>query len=42
MIEIIWSRTFGKGKQYGVNFNHQEAATKILKKKHEQLVLNPI
>lgn len=23
--EIIWSRTFGKGKQYGVNFNHQEA-----------------
>ncbi|WP_256469502.1 PilZ domain-containing protein [Lysinibacillus sp. Ag94] len=28
--EIIWSRPFGKGKQYGVNFNDQESVEDLI------------
>ncbi|MFJ8517769.1 PilZ domain-containing protein [Lysinibacillus xylanilyticus] len=28
--EIIWSRPFGKGKQYGVNFNDQESIEDLI------------
>ena len=28
--EIIWSRSFGKGKQYGVNFNDQESVEDLI------------
>jgi len=28
--EIIWNRPFGKGKQYGVNFNDQESIEDLI------------
>ncbi|MGE7999145.1 PilZ domain-containing protein [Lysinibacillus sp. NPDC093190] len=28
--EVIWSRPFGNGKQYGVNFNNQESVEDLI------------